>query len=211
MKSQLISLGILMFLICTGAPVFAQSAEDENWDRYQVVFERSVFSRNRTRKVTPPPRVEQATVVQDDVEPTPPPPPPEPPHPATHFVLIGISQVDGEGTAIFEDRRDSSIHDVVAGDELGELRIKSVDELAVLTTYEDKPVKVSLGRTLTGEVAPSVVRSSATSAESTSADESTSGGPAASGSSEGGSESADPGTLSIIERMRLRRQQELGR
>ncbi len=187
--------------------VFAQSGNsqpDRSWGKYQVVFERSIFSRERGRRSAPEKVVQQLNdpnpeVVEESAEPAP------AAHLATHFVLIGVSRFDGERTAMFEDRRSAAIHKVSEGDVLAELPIEAISEVDISTIYQGEAVTVKLGQTLAG-TAPSAPTPSVSGGSSSS--DATAKTSATSGSSVQ-NHAEDESNLSIIERMRLRRQQEL--
>ena len=181
-------------------PQGLSQAATPTMDRYRVVFQRSMFS--RSRKPAPPTTV---SVKTNEPEVKPAAEPSRPADPADRYLFVGVSIIGDETIAFFEDQDDATIQRVTSGAMLGERKISTITLDSVESTRGDKSMRIEVGQRLSGSDVPPIVRSVPTvplTSPSTKVDSPTPRpGPAA---------APDPASLSIIERLRLRRQQELG-
>jgi hypothetical protein len=168
-----------------------------SFSRYQVVIDRSIFS--RSRKPAPPPvdpaaaasaksaadaarAAEQARI-----------------DPGDKIILVGIASEDGQAYAFFEDG-DGKIKRLKSGESMANRKITFSTLDQIEAELDGSKTVIVLSQTLTGKT---VARSAPTSGAGSGA--TASGSPAASSPALSGKE------LSIAERMRLRREAELGK
>jgi len=198
-------------------PTLATPTHKTKWDDFRILTDRNIFDRNRRPPVVRPPRIEAP-------RPTITPQPPKPVDTDQYIVLLGIGLEGPQYTAFFEDAGAGKILQVLTGDVVGKGRLRAVNLDSVQYDRGGKFSIVKVGYTLTGTQAASM--GFATPASSASA--------AASGTSRSGSSrltSTAPATTQpttapstgatsapvsdglqdILERMRQRREQELGR
>jgi hypothetical protein len=198
-------------------PTLATPTHKTKWDDFRILTDRNIFDRNRRPPVARPPRIEAP-------RPTITPQPPKPVDTDQYIVLLGIGLEGPQYTAFFEDAGAGKILQVLTGDVVGKGRLRAVNLDSVQYDRGGKFSIVKVGYTLTGTQAASM--GFATPASSASA--------AASGTSRSGSSrltSTAPATTQpttapstgatsapvsdglqdILERMRQRREQELGR
>jgi len=198
-------------------PTLATPTHKTKWDDFRILTDRNIFDRNRRPPVVRPPRIEAP-------RPTITPQPPKPVDTDQYIVLLGIGLEGPQYTAFFEDAGAGKILQVLTGDVVGKGRLRAVNLDSVQYDRGGKFSIVKVGYTLTGTQAASM--GFATPAPSASA--------AASGTSRSGSSrltSTAPATTQpttapstgatsapvsdglqdILERMRQRREQELGR
>lgn len=153
--------------------------------QYGVISEQNIFLRNRYR----PPTSRPAST------------PREPRSPEQSFVLRGVVLEEGEHRAYFEDAARRTMMRVRAGDEIARGRITQVEIDAVLYEGPDQQVWVIVGSDLTSRT-PTPASLVAAAAAAT---EGENGQPAAA------SIDPDDPNLSLAERMKLRRMQEMNR
>lgn len=160
----------------------AVQAEVQPAEHYAVIYQRSIFSRGRTP--APMAKTSEPTAT---VEPDAPPPPPAPIDPASLYRLVGVSLVGDRHVAFFEDTRDGSVHPAAVDDMLFDRRIVSVSLDSITTTTGDNNTQqtIAIGQSLSGAQLESTPRVPVAK-------------PA----------DSDAG-LSIIERLRRKREQEL--
>jgi len=198
-------------------PTLATPTHKTKWDDFRILTDRNIFDRNRRPPVVRPPRIEAP-------RPTITPQAPKPIDTDQYIVLLGIGLEGPQYTAFFEDAGAGKILQVLTGDVVGKGRLRAVNLDSVQYDRGGKFSIVKVGYTLTGTQAASM--GFATPASSASA--------AASGTSRSGSSrltSTAPATTQpttapstgatsapvsdglqdILERMRQRREQELGR
>ena len=198
-------------------PTLATPTHKTKWDDFRILTDRNIFDRNRRPPVVRPPRIEGP-------RPTITPQAPKPIDTDQYIVLLGIGLEGPQYTAFFEDAGAGKILQVLTGDVVGKGRLRAVNLDSVQYDRGGKFSIVKVGYTLTGTQAASM--GFATPASSASA--------AASGTSRSGSSrltSTAPATTQpttapstgatsapvsdglqdILERMRQRREQELGR
>jgi len=177
---------------------------------FSILLERNIFDRNRR----PP--------VVRTTQPAPPARPPRPTRPVDadqYFVLRGIALEGSRFTAFFEDTRAGTILQVKPGDAVGKGRVPGVNIDSAQYQRGDRLTIIRVGCTLTGSRAPAAgfempapnpaadTSKTPASASPSSATTQPTTAPA------GGATSAPAsgGLQDILERMRRRRQQELGR
>jgi len=198
-------------------PTLATPTHKTKWDDFRILTDRNIFDRNRRPPVARPPRIEAP-------RPTITPQPPKPVDTDQYIVLLGIGLEGPQYTAFFEDAGAGKILQVLTGDVVGKGRLRAVNLDSVQYDRGGKFSIVKVGYTLTGTQAASM--GFATPASSASA--------AASGTSRSGSSTptstapattqpttapstgatsapVSDGLQDILERMRQRREQELGR
>ncbi|QNN25214.1 hypothetical protein HED60_24015 [Planctomycetales bacterium ZRK34] len=202
---------IVMLLIgLFGATAFgADAAPSPAWQRYEIVVQRNMFSPRRQ-----PPKPERST--SDDTEKT-----AEsnasaddaresaPPLPGENYVLVGTSLVGEHRIAFCEDRRDGRLIRLTPGEAVEDFSLKQVTQDAVVFEREAKPVNIAVGQTLSGQIAAPAAPSPGTTGAGQAATTSTNPPPAADAGDQ--ASATDESTMSIIERLRRRREQELQR
>ena len=194
-----------------GATAFgADAAPSPAWQRYEIVVQRNMFSPRRQ-----PPKPERST--SDDTEKT-----AEsnasaddaresaPPLPGANYVLVGTSLVGEHRIAFCEDRRDGRLIRLTPGETVEDFSLKQVTQDAVVFEREDKPVNIAVGQTLSGQTAAPAAPSSGTTEAGQAPTATTNPSPAEAGAGDQAS-APDESTMSIIERLRRRREQELQR
>jgi hypothetical protein len=162
-----------------------QPAADTSRQKYDVLVERNMFSRQRgnARRLRPGPEVV---------------PPPE-----RFLVLTGIVRQNGEYLAFIEDTKKGTVTRARAGDAVLDGQVSSVALDAIEYKKENSTVTVKLGQNLEGGD-----RSSAPSNNATATGTSGGAGTAPEAAPNSGSASAPAGD--IVEQLRQRRQKELG-
>jgi len=178
----------LLAAICMAGPVVSaadQSGADASRQKYDVLVERNMFSRQRGA-------ARKSRSAQEVV------PPPE------HFmVLTGLVRQNGEYFAFLEDSKKGTVTRVHAGEAVLGGRVSSVALDAIEYTKESGTVKVKLGQNLEGGDRPSAPPSNATA---TGTSEGAGNAPQAAPNS--GPATAPAGD--IVEQLKQRRQKELG-
>ena len=152
----------------------APPAEGRGWERYEVLVERNIFSRQRGRRD----RAAEGIV-------TPAPPPPE-----RSVVLTGVVKQGEECTAFLEDARTGTVSKVRVGDSVLEGRVAAITMDSIDYEKDGRVAHVAMGGNLEG--GGSARSAGAASSTTTSAPTGT----------------AEPSD--ILERLRQRRQRELG-
>jgi len=155
-----------------------------SWDRYRILTERNVFSRDRRRPV-----VVRGTTSQPTTQPSGP-----------GIVLRGIVRQGDDYIAFFEDTGTGRTTKARVGESVAGGRVQRITLDDVTYDKGGHEVQVRVGSNLTGAAAPSVT---AVSSRPT--------GPATAPSLAGPPKTAVGGTreLSILERLRQRRRREL--
>jgi hypothetical protein len=152
--------------------------------RYADVYTHSMFSRNR-RADAPPlsdtPPPERVEVI-----------PPGPVDPASHYLLVGVSLIGDQRIAFFVDRRDGVVRPYGVGQSLADYELIVITLDAVVCRFEGEERTIEVGRLLIGEAPPA--NPDAASAE-----------PGAEPATESNDEE-----LSVLEKLRRRREEELG-
>lgn len=206
---------ILIGLGSAAATFAADAVQSPDWKRYEIVVQRNMFSSRRQppKPVTAPTDQADQTTEPHAAEPH---PQPTPEVPGSHYVLVGTSLVGEHHIAFCEDRRDGRLIRLEPGDRIDDFHVQQVTQDAVVFEREQESVDIAVGLTLSGEV-PAPVSSPIASPPSSTAP-STSPAPAApagsgapSAPAASGDASGDDSTLSILERLRRRREQELQR
>ncbi len=169
------------------------SASPSFTSRYGVIVEGNMFLRDRRRAV--------------EVRPTGPSSRPAPPPalPERSLVLTGIVVEQGEIRAYFEDLSKLSIVRVVPGDAIARGHVSMIMIDALEYEHEGNTIWIEVGQDLLGEARTAAIAGSSGTPRSTGADEVDQSEAGAAAVQPG--ETVDPATLSIAERLRLRRQQ----
>jgi hypothetical protein len=157
------------------------------WDRYEVLVTRNMFSRVRGRPVS---RVPDRTA------------PPVPVAPERYVVLTGIAQQGDASVAFLEDLRSGETWLVRAGEETVRGSVRAVSASGLSYEWEGGTVEVALGETLEGHAGSEEM--GFVGATEVSGVEDGGAGVSVPASPVGSSE-AD-----LLERLRQRRQEELG-
>ena len=198
------------------------------WDDFRILTDRNMFDRNRRPPVVRTPYVERTR--------TTPPLPPPPIDTDQYVVLLGIGLEGPQYTAFFEDSRAGKILQVSPGGVVGKGRLRAVNLDSVQYERGGKFIIVKVGCTLTGVQAasmgfaapapiavpaaagssragPSAPAAPSPTAAPTTAPATTqpTTAPSAGETPAPAPAPAPDGLQDILERMRLRRQQELGR
>jgi hypothetical protein len=184
MRASFVEPGIIGAVVLF--PVLAAFGADTpettaSWDRYKVIVERSIFLRDRTPRSE---RVRQAPVYR----------------PERDIVLAGIVEQDGVRFALLENLKSGSVTRVRAGDAVAQGVVERMDIDAIYYRSGGEPVRVALGQNLDGA---SASRLSSVLAEA--AAEMVEGAPVAKPAAATG-----PAEGAVIERLRQRRQSEVG-
>lgn len=189
-------LGLLLQMICVLAAAGAEKADDAFTRDFGVIVERNMFLRDRrppaVKPVTPPPA--PATT---EAAPPPPPPPPE-----KQYVLVGVVFEDlTTARAYFEHVGEGTLVKIAPGEPLANGHVTEVQLNSVAFVDAKGLTWVDVGEDLTG--APVAVSGPTHEAGEA-------GAGAGADAKPGDKPAADSATLSIEERLRRRRQQELG-
>lgn len=155
-------------------------------ERYEIVYQRSIFVRDRRAPAPERPRAET-------------PPPPPPPLEAS-FVVVGIVE-EGESYRVHvEDRRAGSLLTLRVGDAVARGAVGSIDLDGITYRIDEATIEVPIGSDLLGKAASAAAQEP----------------PRAAASEQPPAADAAPATnndeeLSLEERMRRRRAQEVTR
>lgn len=170
-----------------------QQAEESNaWANYEIILQNNIFSRDRRPKVVgqPEAKPEQEEVVV---------------RPESYYRLKGLVQEDGAFIAFIEDARYNNVLQLREGQSVarGTIQNLTLDSLEYNYQDSDKTVTVQIGRDLEGGFG-TVTRSDIMQWTPT---ETPSDAPSTSTSSE----PATGDEADILEQLRQRRQEQLGR
>ncbi len=174
------------WLLCAAVPCFAQEAEAQStrsWEHYQVVVQRNIFSRHRVPMAVSSGESEPTTTTTAV-------PQSAAAQQATaraSYALVGVAIEEDRQIAFFENPLTQETIKSAIGDELLGGVITAITIDGIEYELDGQTIMVLPGQALTGEAAP------------------TTGVPASSDEEEAGNDA----TSSILERMRLRRQEEL--
>ena len=179
----------LMVLFAAAAAVAAPSTRDgvrqtAPWERYLVLSERNIFSRDRNKRPASRPASTQPRVVITTNE---------------YFVLTGIGHDGREGIAFIEDTRSGRTIRARVGETVGEGRLVKITLDYVQYESKTKTTRIEIGSNLAGSIAS---RPSTTTASTRPAATVDAGAPQ-------GATNAD--TSAILKRMRQRRERETGK
>jgi len=207
-------------------PVVATPTHKAKWEDFAILSDRNIFDRYRR-----PPVVRTATTERPR-GPYVPPTPPKPIDTDQYFVLLGIGLEGPQYTAFFEDARAGKILQVGPGGAVGKGRLRAVNLDSVQYDHGGQFRIVKVGYTLTGTQAASMGFATPAPSAATAASGSSRTGestrtptatpttpttspattqPTTAPSPDATSAPAPDGLQDILERMRQRRQQELGR
>ncbi|GEM_PF-1560805 len=143
MSDRLVLVSLVALLLAAGlsAPLCAEADEPPAWEAYQVIVERNIFLRDRSRQVeldVPPmelPPLEAAFV------------PPE-----ARLVLTGITRREGRDIAFVEDTERGTTVRLAAGDWIAGGRIAEVALEGIVYERGDRSLVVRVGHALDGSV-----------------------------------------------------------
>jgi hypothetical protein len=203
-------------------PTIATPTHKTKWDDFRILTDRNIFDRNRR------PPVARTVSRQGPNTPSIPSQPPRPVDTDQYIVLLGIGLEGPQYTAFFEDSKAGKILQVLTGDVVGKGRLRAVNLDSVQYDRGGKFSTVKVGYTLTGTraasmgfatPAPSPIAAASGTSRSgssrlTSMAPTTSPAttqPTTAPSAGATSAPASDGLQDILERMRQRREQELGR
>jgi len=170
-----------------------QQAEASNaWANYEIILQNNIFSRDRRPKVVDQPetRPEPEEVVVS---------------PESYYRLKGLVQEDGAFIAFIEDTRYNNVLQLREGESVARGIVKNLTLDSLEYEYNDKTVGVQIGRDLEGGFG-AVTQSELMQWGGT---QTTSGSDSTSTSTP--SEPATGDEADILEQLRQRRQQQLGR
>ncbi len=189
MISRLYKYGVLTFLLVAVAAENsgAERQTRASWENYNVVVERNIFRRDRARR---PKRV--SAVVEE-----------LPSRPERYIVLTGIVQQSKEHIAFLEDTRTGTTTRVRIGDSVADGKLKHITLDYVEYESNGDVAKIEIGKNLDGSVSTPAIPQ-ASSEEDGTPDVPAAGTPD-DGAAAGGDEAA------ILERLRQKRQKELGK
>lgn len=188
-----------------GPSVKSDPARQEgSWDRYRILTERNVFRRDRRVYREPTTRPSQSYTYDSD----------------STVVLTGIARSDGQFVAFFEDTRTGAVSRVGLGEDVGKGRAVAISLDHVKYDHGGKVSRVPIGLSLAGTERPVLVRGSSptpalASTQPVGEPSSRPAGPVGPititvpARTPGQPTGAD--VDDILERMRLRREQELNR
>ena len=155
------------------------------WDSFRVLIERNIFLRDRaSARPRPSSQGPQRVIVRD---------------PDEDLVLTGSVRQGQVAVAFIEDVRSGRVQRLWAGDAVGSGRISAITLDDIEYVRNGTTTKIEIGRSLGGSPATPPITAATQ--------------PARSRSEASGIADEAPGgdAASILERMRLRRQQELGK
>ena len=196
--SSRLMIGVLFALVLGAIAAFGlaattgqeQQVEESNaLANYEIILQRNIFSRDRKPIVVGQPEEEpkERAVVS----------------PESYYRLKGLVQEDGVFIAFVEDTRYSNVLRLREGESVARGTIKNLTLDSLEYEYNDKTVAIQIGRDLEGGFG-AVTRSEImqwTPTDTTSGSDSTSTSP----------EPATGEAADILEQLRQRRQQQLGR
>ncbi len=196
----------------SATPADAPSAKTDKSARadFSILVQRNIFDRNRRAPVVRKPQAPRTKPAYT---------PPKPVDADVYFVLRGIALEGSQFTAFFEDARSGKILQVRPGDVVGKGRIQAVNIDSAQYQRGEKLTVIPVGHTLTGSRAPSAgfetpapspTASTARPTAPTTGSSATTQ-PTTAPAGKPTSAPASSGPQDILERMRRRRQQELGR
>ena len=190
MNSRVQVYGLLALLVAAsagGAAPASQPTSQPAWARYEVVVERNMFSRDRGAAA---PRRTETTVRARPV-------------PGRNIVLTGIALQGEEHVAFLEDTltgttAETRIGEAVLGGRLTKITLDSIDyeKDGDIVTVE---IGQNLGRALSASMPASDLEETGESVEGAAAGD------------QGAAGVAEDANLNLLERLRQRRQRELGR
>ncbi len=184
-KCSIAAIVVLMLCMCGSSG--AGEAPQSSWDRYKTIVDKNVFSRNRGPRM----RREMPVVTEEY-------------RPERNIKLTGIVQQDGEYIAFLEDTRAQKTTRVRAGESVLSGRVKSIELDKIEYEAGDATTVVTIGERL----------DSSTAAVSAGGDTATAAAPATETVTQeaapSGSTAGLEGAAAIMERLRQRRQKELG-
>ena len=188
-------LGAVSLLIAVALTANGQPAPDaEPGERYRVLVERNIFSRSRRAPQGPPAPVatRPAGVAVDDTD--------------QYLVLTGASKGDIE-IAFIEDTRTGQTTRLRTGDAVGKGKIVTITLRNIEYEREGQIAKIEIGSNLTGSTVSAMP--AATGPSTQPAEAADGAGPA---TDKAPPPSAAPGgAISVLERMRRRRQEQTDR
>jgi hypothetical protein len=122
-----------------------------NWERFREIAERNIFSRGRTAFIRGSSgadagrfdRAAEAEAARARMS--------GPDDPGRHLILTGVSKIGARYYAFFENTRDNTISSAAAGDTVANRKITTITLDKVEYVAGEKPVTISVGRTLTGD------------------------------------------------------------
>jgi hypothetical protein len=113
------------------------AAEDQDaWDKYRIILERNIFSRQRGPVVQPGQREEPREIAV--------------PNPESYFILKGVAQEDNQFIAFVEDTRSSQILRLRQGDSVARGTIVALDLDEIEYEREGQKTAVRMGCDLEG-------------------------------------------------------------
>jgi hypothetical protein len=199
-------------------PTLATPTHKTKWEDFRILTDRNIFDRYRR------PPVARTASRQGPNTPSIPPQPPKPVDTDQYIVLLGIGLEGPQYTAFFEDSKADKMLQVLTGDVVGKGRLRAVNLDSVQYDRGGKFRTVKVGYTLTGTQAASMgfvmpAPSASAAASGTSRSGSSTPTPMAPATTQpttapstGATSAPAPnGLQDILERMRQRREQELGR
>jgi hypothetical protein len=180
---------LLLALLGAMAAAAAPSTDDgagrtASWDRYRVLSERNIFVRDRWRPPVKPVSSGPAPLIDPD----------------SRLVLTGIGQEGSETAAFIEDTRTGLTLRARTGDAVGKGKLAEISLDCIEYECEGSIRRIEIGTTLAGSTAWRTPTQTAATTQPAAPLEASTSAPAV---------PAD--ILSIEERMRRQRQQQLGR
>ena len=127
---------IISFWPQSGLSQDVTAPQQDGWAKYQIIFQRNIFSRQRgpirQREVDDRP----GRVITPSLE--------------SYFLLKGIVQEDGKFIAFIEDNRAGGILRLHEGDSVARGIIKALNLDSIVYQLEDRAVTVTMGHDLEG-------------------------------------------------------------
>ena len=113
------------------------NSQSDSWDKYKIIVERNIFSRQRGPRVDRDRRRQTAVL-------------PPAPNPESYVILKGIVQEDGVFIAFLEDTQSGQIIRARKGDSVARGKIKALTLDSIEYEFEDRATNVAMGCDLEG-------------------------------------------------------------
>lgn len=114
----------------------AAVSKQDDWENYQIILQRNIFSRQRG------PRIDSSQRQRMDA--------PPPPSPESYHILKGIVQENGIFIAFIENTQRGQIFRVREGDSIARGKVETFTLDTIEYHFEDRKITVAMGNDLEG-------------------------------------------------------------
>jgi hypothetical protein len=131
---------ISAFILFSAPLVQGEETNKNSWDEYKILFERNIFSRERTKIMPVVNEIKQPVIVVPE---------------QTYYTLRGITKQSEEFVSYVEDSRTMAVKKVRKGDMVGPGKVGDItlDDMSYVTG--GKTISVKIGMTLEGRTSVS--------------------------------------------------------